>query len=106
MRMEKYDIKIMVFSLNCHLFKMEYVFEVVQKGSKIVGVQGTDNIVLVIKTKSTTKLENSRIIKKIINLDNHIILDCVRLKIGPHVLINKAQTDYQNHRRIIDVSLL
>lgn len=50
--------------------------------------------------KSTTKLQDSRTVKNIVNQDNHIALACTGLKADVHV--NKAWIECQSHRLTVE----
>ncbi|CAN4107366.1 unnamed protein product [Withania somnifera] len=99
--MARYDRAITVFSPDGHLFQVEYAMEAVRKGNAAVGVRGTDTVVLGVEKKSTPKLQDSRSVKKIVNLDDHIALACAGLKADARVLVNKARIECRYITRYI-----
>ncbi|GKF03038.1 proteasome subunit alpha type-7, partial [Tanacetum coccineum] len=41
-------------------------------------------------------------VRKIVNLDDHVVLACAGLKVDARVLINKARIEYQNHKLTVE----
>ncbi|XP_062102094.1 proteasome subunit alpha type-7-like [Humulus lupulus] len=55
-----------------------------------------------LKKKSTAKLQDSRTVRKIVNLDDHIALACPGLKANARVLINKVRIECQSHQLTVE----
>ena len=100
-----YDSAITIFSPNGHLYQVEYAVEAVNKGLCSVGVVARDAIILAaevfhyfIQKRSVTKLQEPRTMKKIVMIDDHIIMAYSGLNADGRILANKARIECQSFR--------
>ena len=72
--MPTYDKAITIFAPDGKLFQVQYAFEAVNRGSATIAIKGKDCIVLAVEKKTVAVLQDPRTIKKIHEVDKHIML--------------------------------
>lgn len=96
--MPTYDKAITIFAPDGNLFQVQYAFEAVNRGSATVGIKGKDCIVLAVEKKTTAALQDPHTIRKILQVDEHIMLTFAGLQADARVLVDKARLECQSFR--------
>lgn len=96
--MPTYDKAITIFAPDGNLFQVQYAFEAVNRGSSTVGIKGTNCVVLAVEKKTTASLQDPHTIKKILQVDKHIMLTFAGLQADARVLVDKARLECQSFR--------
>ena len=93
-----YDRAITVFSPDGHLFQVEYAMEAVKQGASALAIKCNDCIIFGAELRSPAKLQKKSSVKKILEIDDHLVCVCAGLTADARVLINRARIECQSYR--------
>ena len=97
-----YDRAITVFSPDGRLFQVEYALETVNRGATILGIAGSEGVVLGAEERIETKLQDPNFTLKLFEVDDHLGAAVVGLSSDARLLIDQARIYAQSNRLMYD----
>lgn len=95
---QAYDRAITVFSPDGRLFQVEYAKEAVKRGATAIGIVAKDGVALITYKSTHAKLIVPDSLKKIFEVDSHIVVTASGLIADARRLVDGARVDSQRHR--------
>ena len=95
---QAYDRAITVFSPDGRLFQVEYAKEAVKRGATAIGITSKDGVALVAFKSIHSKLVVPESLKKVFEIDSHIVVTASGLIADARRLVEVARVDSQKHR--------
>jgi len=93
-----YDRAITVFSPDGHLFQVEYAMEAVKQGASALAIKCNECMIFGAELRSPAKLQKKSSVKKILEIDDHLVCVAAGLTADARVLINRARVECQSYR--------
>ena len=80
-----YDRAITVFSPDGRLFQVEYASETVKRGATVLGISSSEGVVLAAEERISSKLQDTSVMWKIFQIDEHSGVAVAGLSCYAHV---------------------
>jgi len=97
-----YDKSLSIFSNTGTINQIDYAYEATKQGGLSVGLVGKDFVILASEKKSIPKLQDSRTVKKISKVDEHIFMSYAGIIADSRSLIDYARLECQSYRYNLD----
>jgi 20S proteasome subunit alpha 4 len=99
-----YDRSLSIFSNTGTINQIEYAYEAAKRGGISVGLVGKDFVLLASEKKSVPKLQDSRTVKKINKVDEHIFMAYSGIIADNRSLLDYARMECQSYRFNLDTT--
>jgi len=97
-----YDKSLSIFSPNGTISQVDYAYEAVKRGGLCIGLVGANYVIIAAEKKAVPKLQDSRTIKKINKVDNHIFIAYSGIIADSRSLLDYARLECQSYRYALD----
>lgn len=97
-----YDKSLSIFSPQGTISQVDYAYEAAKRGGLSVGIVGKDFVIIGAEKKAVPKLQDSRTIKKINKVDDHIFMAYAGIIADSRFLIDYARLECQSYRYSLD----
>ena len=97
-----YDKSLSIFSPEGTISQVDYAYEAAKKGGLSVGIVGSDFVIIAAEKKSIPKLQDSRTVKKLSQIDDHIFMSYAGIIADSRSLIDYARMECQSYRFTLD----
>ncbi len=97
-----YDTSLSIFANDGSISQVSYAYEAAKKGGLSVGIVGKDFVLIAAEKKSVPKLQDSRTIKKINTVDEHVFMSFAGIVADSRFLIDYARLECQSYKYSLD----